>query len=82
MMTLEQAKSLGYHSEIHHDTIKQNGGKSCYRARLTSAPKTWKRDSSRVEIRFVHGLRSFDYINETYLNQWHLASECPIEKEN
>jgi hypothetical protein len=76
-MTLEQAKSLEYHDEIHHDLVTQNKGKDCWRARLTSYPKTWKRSPERVEIRFVHGLKGYDYINESYLSNWHLASECP-----
>ena len=79
MMTLEQAKSLTSRDEIHHDTIGQDKGRACYRARLTSSAKTWKREPNRVEVRFVHGLRDFGYITQEHLSYWHLASECTRE---
>jgi hypothetical protein len=84
-MTLEQAKQLSYHDELHYTgrhpcsiTIGPRGGvrESITRVRVSGKPQTWKRDSSRIRVPVKHGLYESGYIDEHNLADWHLASDC------
>lgn len=78
MITIEQAKSLGYREELHSDDYRQNRGKDCYRVFVSGRPKTWKRQPDKVIIPVKHGMYQSEHITETELNFWHLRKDCPL----
>lgn len=66
-ISLAQAKALRSGSYIHHPT-KKNADGTPMRARVTSV-KTWKRDPSRVEIHYKHGMYDYGVFTEKDLDQ-------------
>jgi len=71
-MTLEQAKNLKYGQILYH-SIHRNADGTPQRWRVNGRVKTWKRDSSKVEVPVKHGLKSFDYVTEKNLELLHLT---------
>lgn len=61
MLTLEHAKALKY-----GDVLTDTAGKKW---RVNGKVKTWKRDTSRVQVPVKHGLYRYDYITELSLNE-------------
>ena len=53
-MTLEEAKALQYGQHIWFRGIGKD--KDARRAKVNGAPKTWKRDSNRVEVPIKYGM--------------------------
>lgn len=69
-ITLEQAKNLKPGQTVYH-TINKNADGTPQRWRVNGKVKTWKRDTSRVQIPVKHGLYAYDYVTE---NDLHLIS--------
>ena len=66
-ITLSQAKSLTYHTELHH-CINRNADGTPQRWRVNGKPKTWKTRPNDVRIPIKHGLYAFDYLTQNNLN--------------
>ena len=60
-ITLKQAKSLTWSSNLEHVTLK-NADKTPMRFRVNGAVKTWKRDSNRIRVPLKHGLYDNGYL--------------------
>jgi len=74
-MTLNQAKLLNHGAVIHHNDYKNRDG-SCQRWRVNGKVKTWKRDSSRVEVPIKYGLKIQSYLTELNVDEFHLGADC------
>ena len=64
-MTITDAKSLKAGDMVYHVTLKNRDG-SPMRARVTSI-KTWKRDTSKVEVHVKHGMYDYAVFNQDEL---------------
>jgi hypothetical protein len=64
-LTLEQAKHLRPGDILYHTTDKNADGTPT-RWKVNGQVKTWKKDPNRIYIPLKHGLRSYDYLTETY----------------
>ena len=71
MITLEQAKQLKPGAVLLHRRFTNSDG-TPQRWRVNGAPKTWKRDPSRVRIPVKRGLWQYDYVDETVLSDFDL----------
>lgn len=66
MITLEQAKKLGYGDTLEHKTLK-NADKTPMRFRVSGQIKTWKRDENRIKVPIKRGLYENGYLtNDTW----------------
>ena len=66
MITLDQAKALKPGDIIYHVTHRNADG-TAQRWKVNGQVKTWKTFPERVRVPVKHGLRSFDYVDETNL---------------
>lgn len=67
MVTLSQAKKLGYGKTLYHSRNKNADG-TAQRWRVSGKPKTWKRNKGKVRVPIKHGLYSNDYLDEHSLH--------------
>lgn len=65
-MKLTQALKLKVGQYVYHTEKKNADGKTAMRAKVTSV-KTWKRDSSKIEVHVKRGLKEFAVFNENEL---------------
>ena len=86
-MTLDDAKSLTYGQVLHytgrHDcarTVGPRGGvtTNITQVRVTGNVKTWKRSPERVQVPVKYGMYESSYITEHNLDDFHLATHCPL----
>jgi len=81
-MTIEQAKQLRYHQEVHFGQCKvivgPRGGETSKTEtwRVSGQVKTWKRDPNRILIPIKHGLYDNYYIDQRNVADFHLANDC------
>lgn len=89
-MNHAQARSLGNRDILHYTGISDcrrivgpRGGVTIkiVECRVSGQPKTWKRDPNRIQVPVKYGMYAHSYITEDNLDDWHLASECPLLKE-
>jgi hypothetical protein len=64
-MTLEEAKSLQYGQHIWFRSISGDA-REC---KVNGAPKTWKRDASRVEVLIKYGIYEYYTFNQSELSR-------------
>ena len=90
MITIKQAKQLRYGQELHYtgkhectQTVGPRGGVTVNitRVRVSGACKTWKRDQGRFRVPVKYGLYENSAIEPHNAMDFHLASECPLERE-
>jgi hypothetical protein len=86
-MTFEQARNLTYGTRLHytgnHDCIRTVGPRggittTITEVRVTGAVKLWKSDPTRIRVPIKYGLYESSEINGSNLDDFHLASECPV----
>lgn len=89
-MNHAQAKSLCPRDELHYTgvqpcirTVGPKGGVTIQvtTCRVSGQPKTWKRSPERVKVPVKRGLYANAYLTQDDLDDWHLASECPLLRE-
>lgn len=89
-MNLKQAKALKRGDEVHYTfnhacsrKIGPRGGETLRvtRCRVNGEPHTWVRQPDRVQVPVKYGMYVHSYITEENLDDWHLASECPLRLE-
>ena len=68
-LTLQKAKTLQY-GDILNPVGYFNADGTPMRFRVIGKVKTWKRDSSRVEIPLKRGMYEFTHITEKDLPEW------------
>ena len=66
-ITLEQAKQLRNGDTLYH-VRNRNADGTAQRWRVNGKPKTWKRSPERVQVPLKHGLYTYDYLTEAYLD--------------
>ncbi len=62
-MNLAAAKLLAYGQTVYHITATNSDGTS-QRFKVTGKVKTWKRDTSRIQVPVKRGLRECGYLTE------------------
>jgi hypothetical protein len=77
-LTLGQARSL-HTGQILYAKDERNSDGSAQRFRVRSV-KTWKRDTSRVEISLKRGLKQFLRIDEDQLQYFSIVEPEPLPK--
>jgi hypothetical protein len=86
MVTKEQAMTERYfHYTGRHDCAKHVGprGGVTYKiveVRRSGATQTWKRDTNRFRVPVKYGMYESGEITQDNCGDFHLASECPIER--
>jgi hypothetical protein len=70
-LTLAEAKALRLGDTVY-SLQSANGKGEPHKARITGAVKTWKRDASRVQVPWKHGLYVHGYITERNMHAWTL----------
>lgn len=89
MVTKEQLLAMNAYGELHytgrHDctrTIGPRGGvtENITHVRLSGRCKTWKRDQARFYQPVKYGLYESAYIDERNQADWHVPSDCPLNK--
>lgn len=73
MITIEQAKTLGYGDMIHHVTEKNADGTPA-RARVNGAVKFWKTRPTEFRIPWKHGLYTYGYVDHDNASDWNIGS--------
>ena len=90
MVTKEQAVNVAPGSEVHYTgqhpctrTVGPRGGikYSITTLRVTGKCKTWKREPEKFHLPVKFGLYESWYIDQRNCKEFHLASECPLVKE-
>lgn len=91
MITKEQAIQLGngeINELIHEDGCKRfvgpKGGKKefIYRWRVNGKCHVWKTRPKEFALPIKFGLKEYGQINEFNCHKFHLASHCPLNKED
>lgn len=86
-MNIKQAQAL-----IPGDRVHYTGRQDCQRivgprggitikiieCRVSGAPKLWKTRPYEVRVPVKYGMYENSYITQENLNEWHLASACPL----
>ncbi len=89
MITKTQAESIGWGADIHYTgrhectrTVGSRGGvtEKITHCRPSGACKTWKTRPEDFRLPVKHGLRESSAIERHNMNEWHLASDCPLNK--
>jgi len=86
-MTKEQAMNVRYGEEIHYGDCKKvvgpRGGITIAQVRVRPSGKcqTWKTRPSEFRLPVKYGLYNSYTIDHTNKDHFHLASECPLNKE-
>lgn len=89
MITKDKALNLYYGQELHftgkHEckkTIGPRGGIeiNITRVRTSGKCKTWKRNPEKFHIPVKYGLYESYWIDESNNENFHLASECPLNE--
>lgn len=70
-ITLEQAKNL-HHGEILYHRFNRNADRTPQRWRVNGKVKTWAKSPHRIEVPIKNGLKNYDYLTETSLNNFSL----------
>ena len=87
MVTKEQLIAMHGYGKLHytgrHDCTKHIGPRggvtyNVTNVRLSGQCKTWKRNPERFYQLVKYGLYESAYIDEINVNEWHEASECPL----
>jgi hypothetical protein len=73
-LTLTQAKALTYRDTVYSLRSYNKQGDP-HKVRINGAVKTWKRDPSRVQVPYKHGLYTFGYITDSDLHEWTLSEQ-------
>lgn len=88
-MDLSKAKNLTSHQLLHYGKCERNvgprGGVTSHHEvwRVNGQIKRWKRNPLRIQVPLKRGLWEYGYLDETNLEHFHLASECPcLTNEN
>lgn len=66
-LTLEQAKNLTPGTTLYHRN-RRNADGTPQRWRVNGKPKTWKTRPDEVRVPLKHGLRDYDYLDESTLD--------------
>jgi len=74
MITLEQAKQLRPGDILYH-THEVNADGAPQRWRVNGKVKLWKRSPDKVKVPIKHGLYTYDYLTEQYLDRVSLTEE-------
>jgi hypothetical protein len=74
MITIAQAKKLGYRHEIYHLTLRDSTGHSL-RARVNGKIKLWKTIPGIFKLPMKHGLRDTFYLTQLNADQWSLKAK-------
>lgn len=63
-------------------TVGPRGGETVKieRWRANGACKTWKREPERFQLPIKFGMRGYSYIHEYNAQDFHVASECPLDQ--
>ena len=89
MITKEQAMDLWHGKEIHytgrHECTRIVGPRGGVTVKIMAVRpsgkcKTWKRSPERFHVPVKYGLYESYWIDETNCADFHLASECPLNK--
>lgn len=48
--------------------------------RRNGATKTWKHEPDRFRVPVKYGMRGYSYLDDTNAEEFHLASQCPLEE--
>ena len=64
-------------------TVGPRGGVTITREewRRNGKSVTWKGDSGRFRVTIKYGMRTYDSVNEFNVENFHAASDCPLDKE-
>lgn len=93
MITKEQAIKLGdgtIRDEIHCEVVRNcqrtvgpRGGvtEKIVRVRPSGRCQTWKRDTARFRLPVKYGMYESSEITQENADAFHLAADCPTEKE-
>ena len=74
MITLDQAKSLGYGDTIYSKYYNNADG-TPQRFKVNGQVKVWKRTPNRVQVPLKRGLYEFGYLDESELNDFCLTEQ-------
>jgi len=86
MVTKEQAMTERYfHYTGKHDcnkTVGPRGGVKVFITEVRASGKcqTWKRDLNRFRLPVKYGLYESSEITDRNNEDWHVASECPLNE--
>lgn len=87
MVTKEQAINARHRTEFHYGeckkTVGPRGGVTTKIEiwRANGQCKTWKTRPEEFQLPIKYGLRTGSYITHRNAHEFHLASECPLDKE-
>ena len=71
MITITQAKKLGYKDEIYHTTLRDSKGHSV-RARVNGKIQLWKTRPTEFRLPMKHGLYDTFQLTQDNADQWSL----------
>lgn len=76
---LWQAKNLKFGDTVYAIGYYNSDG-TAQRFKVQSKPKTWKRNSERVEVTLKHGLKEFVLLTELCLDEFSLQEPESLTK--
>lgn len=71
MITIEQAKKLGYRNEIYHTTLRDSKGHSI-RARVNGQIQLWKTRPLEFRLLMKYGFSNTFQLTQTNAHEWSL----------
>ncbi len=87
MITREQALQLRHGDELHYGVCQKitgpRGGVTykIERWRVNGKVKTWKTRPDEFVVPIKHGLRDCHYLTDVNAHNFHLATDCPVFKQ-
>jgi hypothetical protein len=86
-MNKEKAVNACYRQELHYGECKRiigpRGGITVKIEiwRVNGKCQTWKTRPEEFKLPIAYGLYDHSYVTETNCSEFHLASDCPLNKE-